>query len=111
MACFVAVAMGKNTLQGLVRRSLNSVEETKDDIVAIRISDGVGYNIDRSREVVFGELDQYRGDTGFGTENLPNIYVWTTDHVHIKEHYDGQEAVRAVPRNPSEQDVQSYGGG
>ena len=45
-------------------------------------------------------LFDYEYDSGYGSRDCHNIYVWTKNFVFYIHEYDGSTQVRAVPRNP-----------
>ena len=101
------------TLQKLVMRELAEHDEIAADIVQITVGPA-RYRDEIEHHVVddFDELAEYEGDTGFGTQNLPAVYVWTDSRVYFKVHYDGSERVESVPRNPStDEPPMPFGGG
>jgi len=78
------------TLKELLDRALEENDETQSDIVSVAVADTVA---------VYSELSEYEGNTGYGSESLPNMQAWTSDYVYFKHVYDGSESVRYVPRN------------
>lgn len=74
------------TLQDLVQDGLKDTGETPSDIVAILIQ------TDHTRHwALFHDLAQYKGSEGFGTVELPNVWVWTQKYVYLKICPSGEE--------------------
>ena len=92
----------------------------EEDIEAILIKDkskeldgiktkGGFYTKGRIKEAL-KELD-YEFDSGYGTYEGAEIYVWCKDCIIISVSYDGSAWYECVPRNPKNTEVNIYGGG
>ena len=50
-------------------------------------------------------------DAGYGSEEGRPFFVWTHDRVYFPVCYDGSEWVGSVPRHPTSEEPQHFGGG
>jgi len=96
----------EGTLRKLVLDGLEKYGERPDDVEKIVIGSPDEYKRDavETQEAELADLDAYEGDTGYGGEELPDVYVWTAERVYFKTVYDGAEGVKSVPRSPTLED-------
>lgn len=104
---------GKKSLRELVEREMEAQEENQDDIQQIVIGPAWSYGSegDDLEVVSIDDLEDYTGNTGYGSQSFPAIYVWTDNRLYLKRHYDGSESIVSVPRDPTTDELPKPVGG